>query len=124
MSQSLNDLDAIFNGTASVINTAQNVCGAVIGGINDIKNVVDNSRRNAPPAPQMSYVQPVTYEYGYADYGTGYNPYGYSNFPGTYNTNMMAMSPNGQVGYPGFSNPMYGMTSPGPTMSINMGGII
>ena len=100
MGLSSQDLDAIFNGTGAVINTAQNITSAIAGGVNDIQNIMDNSRRNATmPQPQMSYQQPVTYGYPYADNGYNYNGFsGYNNYQ------------QGQmnVGYPGFTNPNYG----------------
>lgn len=100
------DLDAIFNGASVAVSTAQNICGAVTSGINDIRNVVDDSRRNIPVgSPQYSgYRQPVTYGYGYGD--TNNYP-GYNGYPSTgYGNNTIGQANMG--GYPGFYNPGYG----------------
>ena len=104
MSMSSQDLDAIFNGTGAVLGAAQTVTSAVASGINDVRTIVDSSRRNAGVFPQQSYpnysspMQPVTYGYPYADNGYSYN--GYVNYQN--NPNMQA------GGYPGFTNPNYG----------------
>lgn len=106
------EMDAIFNGTAATINAAQNVCNALASGANDVKNIVENSRRNQTGYNNGGYVndaynqQPVTYSYGYAD--NGYNGYpGYGNY---YNNSGMGY-PNGDPDYyAGFSDPSYGNT--------------
>ncbi len=92
------DLDAIFNGAGVAINAAQNITSAIAGGINDVRNVMDNSRRNSNVYPQQNYqnFQPVTYGYAYSD-----NGYNYGGFVNYNNQNM-------NVGYPGFTNPNYG----------------
>lgn len=103
------DLDAIFNGANVVLNTSQNVCSAVTNGLNDVRNAIDISRRNQPfpNQQQMMYAQPVTYDYGYADYSgynTGYNSLNYNN---------PMMPPSVPSGYVGFTNPTYGMNGSG-----------
>lgn len=109
------DLDAIFGGANAVLNTSQNVCNAFTNGINDVRNAIDNSRRNQPfpNQQQMTYAQPVSYDYGYADYN-GYNNMGYNSLG--YNSlgyNNPMMSQQVPSGYVGFTNPAYGMNGSG-----------
>ena len=110
MATSTEYLDAVFNGTGTVINTAQNVCDAIAAGVNDVRNIRDNSRRNQPPMMCNNYGgyndgqnQPVTYPYGYSDNG-------YNNYYGYPNSNGMGMrSPNNDPDYyAGFTDPGYG----------------
>ena len=110
MATSTEYLDAVFNGTGTVINTAQNVCDAIAAGVNDVKNIMDNSRRNQPPMMCNNYGgyndgqnQPVTYPYGYSDNC-------YNNYYGYPNSNGMGMrSPNNDPDYyAGFTDPGYG----------------
>ena len=102
MSLKSSDLDAIFNGAGAVINSTANVCGAIANGVNDVRNIVDASRRNQqmPNGYGYGYTQPVTYGYGYADNSTGYGyqSTGYTNYPN--------QSPS--TGYVGFTDPGYG----------------
>lgn len=96
------DLDAIFNGAGSVINTTQNITNAVAQGITEIKGVMDNSRRSTPMMqPQIQTYQPVTYGYGYSDNN---NYQGYPGMGGYNGYSQMHMN----VGYPGFTNANYG----------------
>ena len=90
MSLKSSDLDAIFNGAGAVINSTANVCGAIANGVNDVRNIVDASRRN----------QQMPNGYGYADNSTGYGyqSTGYTNYPN--------QSPS--TGYVGFTDPGYG----------------
>lgn len=94
------DLDAIFNGAGTVLTTTQNVTNAIASGINEVKGLMDNSRRSYQAPVQQQTYQPVTYGYGYGE--NNYN--GYPGYPG------MSYNPNQQmnVGYPGFTNPGYG----------------
>ena len=65
-------LDAVFGGTKAVLNTAQNVAGAFAQGVNDVSNIMGNSRRNQM-GPQYTngygngVNMPVTYPYPYSD---------------------------------------------------------
>jgi hypothetical protein len=103
------EMDAIFNGAATVISTTQNVCNSVASGINDIKGALDNSRRNqVMPNMQMNVcTQPVTYGYGYADTVNNNN---FGNSLSIYNNPLQPTTP---TGYVGFTNPAYGMNSSG-----------
>ncbi len=93
-------LDAVFGGTKAVLNTAQNVAGAFAQGVNDVNNIMDNSRRNQM-GPQYTN-----------GYGNGVNmpvtyPYPYSDTP-TYGNMMMPMNSEPDF-YPGFTDPGYGV---------------
>ena len=94
------DMDAIFNGATVAVNGVQNITNAVAETVNGVRNIMDNSRRNmVAPTPQ-TYTQPVSYGYAYDD--------------SPYNNNMMSPYQNSQQmagGYPGFTNPMYGVSS-------------
>ena len=98
------DLDAIFNGASSVINTTQNITQAIANGVNDVHNIMDTSRRSIQMSQPSNYQAPVTYGYGYSDNGyPGYNGMGYN----YYNQNQYQMN----TGYAGFTNPNYGSTA-------------
>lgn len=96
------DLDAIFNGAGTVLTTTQNVTNAIASGINEVRGLMDNSRRSYQAPPQQQY-QPVTYGYGYGENNyngyPGYQGMSYNGYPNNGNMN---------VGYPGFTNPGYG----------------
>lgn len=117
MNLNAKDLDMIFNGTGAVINTAQNVCDALSSGVNDVRNVVENSRRNMGVSNgygyNYNYNQTVTYPYGYSD-----NSYPVYNQNGFASLGSNPTSPT--TGYPGFTDPGYGAMS-GPGQSYNFG---
>lgn len=112
-------LDAIFNGTGAVVTTAQNVCNAFANGVNDVKNIMDNSRRNQPSMSGMAnegYPRVVTYPYAYSDNGSR-NAYGNSLYP-TNGYNGLPMNGNDPDYYPGISNPRYGYLGTAPTQGM------
>ena len=107
------NLDDVFYGAGSALNTMYTAANVISDGWNSIKNCMD-SRRNMPPCNYGygygcgcggynygGYMQPVPYGYGYADYGypAGMTPqpsFGYG--PNPYMNN----------GYFGFTDPGYG----------------
>lgn len=103
------DLDAIFNGAGSLINTTQNVTNAIAQGIGEVKGIMDNSRRSMGPMQpqQYQYQQPITYGYGYGD--NSYNGYpGYPGFSGMSGFGSGYPQTQMNMGYPGFTNQAYG----------------
>lgn len=106
---STSDMDAIFNGATVAVTGVQNIANAVADTVNGVRGIMDNnSRRNITPQAQPTYTQPIAYGYGYED--------------SPYNNNMMSTYPTSQQmvgGYPGFTNPMYGVGTSSPTATYS-----
>lgn len=119
------NLDDVFFGAGTVLNTAYNAANMIADGWNSIKSCFDSSRRNLQPPyygygygygyNYGGYPQPMPYSYGYANYGYPAMPapptMGYGN----------PMGPMNAGGYFGFTDPSYGAYAGDPTNNGMMG---
>lgn len=114
-----NFIDQLFGSTSTILNTAQTVTNAIVDGVNNISGIVNNdSRRNQQTGypqvygmPQQQVMVPQQQTYGYA----------YGIQPGQIPGLPMGAQPQ-NVGYPGFTDPNYGINSNmAPTTQVPVG---